>query len=204
MYDLVADEYADRFRTTEPEQPVELAMIDHFAALLTRPKDVLDAGCGAGRLLPVLTRSGCRPVGVDLSAGMVRRARSDHPEYATQIGSLSALPSADGCFDGVLSWYSTIHLAEPELATAVREIRRVLRPAGYVFVGFQAGVGVREIGQGMRALGYDIELERHLRTPYQMAEALRQAGFSERARLVRAPTGREQDDQAFLVAQAAA
>lgn len=66
-YDAVADTYADRFTATEPEQPVDLAMIDHFAGLLTEPRRVLDAGCGAGRLLPYLAAQGCRPQGVDLS-----------------------------------------------------------------------------------------------------------------------------------------
>ena len=54
-YDEVADTYADRFRSTEPEQPVDLAMIEHFASLLHGEKRVVDAGCGAGRLLPMLS-----------------------------------------------------------------------------------------------------------------------------------------------------
>ena len=51
-YNVVADVYADHFRTTEGEQPIDLAMIDHFVALLHEPRVVLDAGCGAGRMLP--------------------------------------------------------------------------------------------------------------------------------------------------------
>lgn len=70
-YDAIADLYADRFVTTEPEQADELAMIDHFASLLDDPRRVLDAGCGAGRMLPYLAGRRCRPEGVDLSPEMV-------------------------------------------------------------------------------------------------------------------------------------
>ena len=204
VYDQVADDYADHFPTTEPEQPVELAMIAHFAALLPADsRHVLDAGCGAGRMLPVLAGAGCRAVGVDLSAGMVRRAQQDHPELETQVGSLSALPFPDDSFDGVFSWYSTIHTPDDGLAAVFAEVRRVLRPAGHVLVAFQAGEGVTEVGQGYRRLGHDVQLHRHDRTPDHVAGELRTAGFVEVARLVRAPAATERTDQAVLVARLA-
>jgi SAM-dependent methyltransferase len=176
--------------------------VAHFAALLPGPTpDVLDAGCGAGRMLPVLAAAGCRAVGVDLSAGMVRRARQDHPGFDTRVGSLTALPFPDGSFDGVLSWYSTIHLPDERLPPAVGEVRRVLRPGGHVLVAFQVGEGVRDVSQGYRRLGHDVTLSRHDRTPDHVAGALRAAGFTEVARLVRAPAGAERAGQAVLVAR---
>jgi SAM-dependent methyltransferase len=204
VYDRVADDYADFFPSTGPEQPLELAMVAHFAALLAGTgREVLDAGCGAGRMLPVLAGAGCRAVGVDLSAGMVRRARRDHPEFDVRVGSLTALPFPDRSFDGLFSWYSTIHTPDEELDTVLAEARRVLRPTGHLLVAFQAGSGRREVGAGYRRLGHDVELVRHDRTPDQVAGAMRAAGFAEVARLVRAPAGTEQTDQAVLVARAA-
>jgi len=35
-YDAVAETYASRFPTTEPEQAIDLATLDHFVARLTR------------------------------------------------------------------------------------------------------------------------------------------------------------------------
>ncbi|WP_088282084.1 class I SAM-dependent methyltransferase [Kineosporia sp. A_224] len=208
VYDAAADLYADMFPSTDPEQPVDLAMVDHFCALLAADgavgpdgPEVLDAGCGAGRMLPVLAAAGCRAVGADLSPEMVRRARQDHPGFETRVGSLTALPYPDGSFDGVLSWYSTIHTPHERLDAALAEIRRVLRPRGLVLVAFQAGEGSRDVAQGMRRLGLEVVLVRHHRTPEQMAEALRDNGFEEVARLVRAPVPPEADDQAALVAR---
>lgn len=45
-YDAVADVYANQLTATEPEQPIDLAMIDHFIRLLPEPRRVLDAGAG--------------------------------------------------------------------------------------------------------------------------------------------------------------
>lgn len=98
----VADDYADRFSSTQPEEQIELAMVSHFVSLLPEPRrDVLDAGCGAGRMLPVLAAAGCHPIGVDLSESMIRRAKRDHPDFDTRVGSIAALPFPDDSFDGL-------------------------------------------------------------------------------------------------------
>ncbi|GAB3622904.1 class I SAM-dependent methyltransferase [Mariniluteicoccus endophyticus] len=199
-YDTVADTYADHFRGTEPEQPVDVAMIAHFAALLPGQRRVLDAGCGGGRMLPVLSGLRCRPEGVDLSGGMVRRARQDHPAYATAVASLDALPYADATFDGVFSWYSTIHTDDAGLPAVLTELARVTRPGGAVLVAFQTGQGVRDVAPAYRAVGLEVELVRHCRTADAMSRALSGAGLTEVARLDRAAVGAERDGQAVLIA----
>jgi SAM-dependent methyltransferase len=203
VYDAVADDYADRFPSTEPEQRIELAMLDHFTSLLpTQSREVLDAGCGAGRMLPVLAAAGCRPVGLDLSDGMIRRARRDHPEYDTRLGSIARLPFPDDSFDGIVYWYSIIHTADQDLAAVFAEARRALRPSGHILLAFQAGDGVREVGDGFRRLGHDVHLERYHRTPDLVADELHAANFAEVARLIRSPLGTEREHQAVLIARA--
>ncbi|MGZ4533155.1 MAG: class I SAM-dependent methyltransferase [Mycobacteriaceae bacterium] len=151
-YDEVADTYADHFRSTEPELHVELAMIAHFASLLPRGA-LLDAGCGAGRMMPVLAAHGCRVEEVDLSPAMVRRSRRDHSAYPSQVASLGDLPFPDDSFDGVFSWYSTIHTTEGDLPRILNEVRRVLQPGGLFLVAFQSGQGVRDVSENYRRRG---------------------------------------------------
>lgn len=103
-YDEVADAYVDHLRSTEPELPAELGMIDHFASLRPGDRRVLDAGCGTGRMLPALAGLGCCVEGVDLSPGMIRRSRRDHGWFPSQVASIADLPFPDGSFDGVFSW----------------------------------------------------------------------------------------------------
>jgi SAM-dependent methyltransferase len=201
-YDQVADTYADRFPSTEPELRVELAMVEHFASLLAGERRVLDAGCGAGRMMPVLAALGCRVEGIDLSPEMVRRSRRDHSGFPAQVGSITDVPYPGNCFDGVVSWYSTIHTNDADLPRVMSEARRVLRPGGLLLIAFQSGSGVRDVSDSYRRYGHDIVLRRYNRTPDQIAHAVASAGMTEVARLTRAAAAHERDAQAVLIAQA--
>ncbi|WP_342372275.1 methyltransferase domain-containing protein [Propioniciclava soli] len=200
-YDAVADTYADFYTATEGEQPEDLAMIDRFCAAVRGPRRVLDAGCGAGRLLPYLAARGCNPAGVDLSAGMIRRARSDHPGFPTAVASLTALPFPDATFDGVFAWYSLIHTPDASLPPIVAELRRVLTPGGVLLVAFQAGEGVRDIGAAFGPYGHDVTLLRHHRSAASMERMLAAEGFVPLDRLERPPVAGEREDQVVLIVE---
>lgn len=200
-YDVVADLYADTFTATEPEQPVELAMIDHFVSLLNEPRRVLDAGCGAGRMLPYLAGRGCQPLGVDLSPEMIRRARLDHPGFETAVGSLLELDLPDDELDGVLAWYSTIHTPDADLPSLLGELVRVMRPGGHLLVAFQVGSGVQQVGPAYARHGLDVDLVRHRRTLTQMVAALEAQGLDVVAQLERAPVAPETDGQGVVIAR---
>ena len=200
-YDEVADTYADHFTSTEPELPVELAMIEHFTSLLPGERRVLDAGCGAGRMMPLLAGLGCGVAGLDLSPQMIRRSRRDHGSFPSQVASITDLPFADDSFDGVFSWYSTIHSPDADLPRIMAEARRVLRPRGLLLLAFQSGCGTHDVSDSYRRRGHEIVLDRYNRTPEQIGQAVTSAGLIEIARLERAATGNERDPQAVLIAQ---
>ena len=204
-YDTVAMDYATHLPDTRAEAPLDLAMIDAFADVVTSGDDarVLDAGCGAGRMSRYLAERGCAVEGVDLSPGMVAMARRDHPELVFTVGSLTGLPYSDDQFAGVMLWYSIIHTPPASLAPIFTEASRVLRPGGHVLVGFQAGEGTRDVSAAYRRFGHDIQLERHLHTADRIAVQLEAAGLREVCRLVRRAQGGERDDQAMLLAEAA-
>lgn len=203
-YDAVAADYAAAFPGTEPEASVDLAMIDHFVELVAvaGSTDVLDAGCGAGRMSRYLTDRGCRVRGIDLAPGMIEMARRDHPGLNFRTGSIDDLPYADDAFVGALYWYSVIHSPDDVLPAILAEAVRVVKPGGYVLVAFQAGSGSRDVAEGFRRMGHDVRLQRYHRSADQVSHALLRAGAGEVARLVREPLGHERDQQAFLVARA--
>lgn len=202
-YDAIAEDYAATFPSTEPELPVDLAMLDHLVGRVVAGggAHVLDAGCGTGRIARYLVDRGLSVVGVDLSPGMLAMARRDHPDLELHEGSHTALPLADGSVDGVVFWYSLIHLSDEELPVALAEAVRVLRPGGHVLLAFQKGEGTYDVGAGLRERGHDVSLVRWHRGPKQVLDALADAGFVKEARLVREPVGRERHGQAFLLAR---
>lgn len=91
-----------------------------------RPDAVLvDVACGGGLLAPHLP-TGYRHVGVDLSPTAVAVARA-HGVTVVR-GDAQALPLADACADVVVAGEVLEHV--PDLAAAVAEACRVLKPGG--------------------------------------------------------------------------
>lgn len=92
--------------------------------------DVMDVAAGTGLVareaLAVLGRGG-RVVGVDPSAGMLRRA-AEQLGIEPVIGTAEALPAADRSFDFLSMGYALRHVEN--VGAAFCEFRRVLRPGG--------------------------------------------------------------------------
>jgi ubiquinone/menaquinone biosynthesis C-methylase UbiE len=201
-YDLVATSYADALPDDSYEADLDRAMIADFAARVgrTAARRVLDAGCGAGRMAPVLAGRGLQYTGVDLSPAMVRTARDRHPLHHFLQGSVTALPLADASIDGVLAWYSLIHTDGDGLPAVLREFRRVLVPGGLLLLGTQSGSGHRVLS---RAYGHEIALTAHLHGALLLDRLLGAEGFAVEATLVRAPRRSERHDQAIILARSA-
>lgn len=90
---------------------------------------VLDVGCGNGLYLRALDDLSIDSVGCDLSIGMLQAASSHRVRVAADV---SRLAFADDSFDVVLAPHMLYHVEDRP--TAVRELRRVLRPAGFCVV----------------------------------------------------------------------
>ena len=88
---------------------------------------VLDLACGTGDLCRELQASGLRPVGADLSLGMLAAARTDAP--LVQADALR-LPMPDGAVDGVTCGFALRNFVD--LPGFVAEVARVLRPGGRI------------------------------------------------------------------------
>lgn len=104
---------------------------------LPKSANVLDIGCGTGRLLERLATQfpDLQATGLDLSANMLRVARQSNyhrPRLIYIEGKAESLPFADGQFDAVFSTISFLHYLEPK--QVVSEIARVLSPGGRFYL----------------------------------------------------------------------
>jgi SAM-dependent methyltransferase len=91
---------------------------------------VLDIGCGDGALAGAAAVSPIEVISVDAADAMVRAASRHGPVVRAD---LTALPVADAAMDAVVAVNVLDHLAQPE--HGLREVRRVLRPAGLFVAG---------------------------------------------------------------------
>ena len=99
---------------------------------------VLDAGCGTGGLLASLAHwpEALTAVGLEPSPYGARRSR-DKSGAPVVRGSVNALPFADASFDAAVLADVLCHGAV-EPASALAEMRRVLRPGGRLIVNMPA------------------------------------------------------------------
>jgi demethylmenaquinone methyltransferase/2-methoxy-6-polyprenyl-1,4-benzoquinol methylase len=99
------------------------------AQAVVRPGDrVLDACCGTGDLAIACARIGGRVTGLDFSEPMLERARRKAPALEWVEGDLLSLPFPDDSFDAATVGFGVRNVED--LAEAIAELRRVLRPSG--------------------------------------------------------------------------
>jgi len=111
-----------------------------FAMDRTPGKRVLDAACGSGYGVEMLTSGGAEwAVGVDLSAEALRMAAARFKSRRARFvrGDLLALPFPDRSFDVITSFESLEHVLDP--TRVVAEFARVLAREGTLFVSSPNG-----------------------------------------------------------------
>lgn len=101
-----------------------------------REKTILDAGCGTGAILQQLGNPS-KNVGVDLAPEAISFCQ-ERGLRNVQQGDIGALPFADASFDVVICSSVLYHQWVKDVAGAIRELGRVLRPEGLLFVNVPA------------------------------------------------------------------
>ena len=93
---------------------------------------VLELGCGTGYFTQELARSGADVVAIDVSPELLEIARSNcsAPNVRYQIENAYALSYPEAVFDSVVGSSVLHHL---EIAAALRNIYRVLKPGGTIY-----------------------------------------------------------------------
>jgi ArsR family transcriptional regulator len=125
----------DRVIKTVDDRPLHKALVE---LTISRPLgDLLDIGCGCGRLLKLLASRAHRVVGVDIDPDARRSARAEMllaglPNCTLRQGDMLSLPFADAEFDTIILDDVLVGTEQPQKALA--EAQRVLKRGGRILL----------------------------------------------------------------------
>ncbi|MHB8669958.1 MAG: class I SAM-dependent methyltransferase [Acidimicrobiales bacterium] len=163
---------------------------------------VLDIGCGRGEAVFNAAKRGAVGVGIDYAdaaLGLASRMLRSHPDIAGRVVFLKtdakAMPLPTGSIDVAFMLDVVEHLHPWELDATLREVRRVLRPGGELFVHTMPNLHyyrwaypvLRAIGRVQRQSWpreprsvYEHDMHVNEQTPGRLRHALRRVGFDTR------------------------
>ena len=117
---------------------------------LTVGKSVLEVGAGTGLILEGLGDAPARKVGIDISSGMLAKAKARG--FDVLQGSATDLPFEDHTFDVAFSFKVLAHVADIE--KALSEMARVLRPGGKLLAEFYNANSIRSWAKKLGGPGH--------------------------------------------------
>jgi len=137
--DLASTDWIDmHFLAMQPEYEQMLSWVG------IQPNwQVLDAGCGTGSYLPLMTElvgNGGKvsaidlaPENIDIVEERASQGRWSAPADA-RVGTILDLPYADKSFDAVWCANTSQYLSDTELLTMLQEFRRIVRSGGLIAI----------------------------------------------------------------------
>jgi ubiquinone/menaquinone biosynthesis C-methylase UbiE len=146
---------------------------------------VLDVGCGTGEYVRRAAELGFSASGVEPAAAMREAAIANNPGSQILDGSATALPFPDQSFDLVICIEVLRYLDRADNRLALREMHRVLKPGGMLFLttvnrfaldGFYLHYRLRKLLRGNRLSTAVPHCE--FTTPGAIDREVRAAGFA--------------------------
>ena len=136
-----------------------LAVVGHFLGRdVTGPDSlsdltVADVGCSGGFIADEFAQRGARVAGVDIDVPGLQKA---HDRFGKSVGFLcadgEALPFPDESLDVIVFNHIYEHVVDPD--AVMRDLRRVLKPTGVLYLGLGNRLGVMEPHYRLPFLSY--------------------------------------------------
>ncbi len=200
-YDRIAEEYTARIADELKDKPLDRMLLEQFAARVNGAGRVCDLGCGPGHVARYLHDRGVDIFGLDLSPGMLEQARKLNPNIEFRQGNLLALDVEDGAWAAIVAFYSIVHIPRADVPQALREMQRVLKPGGLLFLAFHLG---DEVLHEENCWGHQVSLDLVLFRRKEVERYLTEAGFAIEDSLERDPYPPEveyQSRRAYILAK---
>lgn len=139
------------------QEPFAEWIVSHYR--LQTGDRVLELGCGTGSMWRGVTLpANCHVTLTDYSSGMLETARANTVHLAADYAVVDAqdIPYPDANFDVVIANMMLYHV--PDIARALREIRRVLKPGGRFLAATFGEHGVVQAVAEMLGMRFDTNM----------------------------------------------
>jgi len=121
---------------------LEVEIVERYA----RGKQALEVGCGTGLILDRVSRFALHASGIDLSGGMLAKAAQRGLSVAQAPATEPPVETAS--VDVADPFKGLAHI--PDIAGAMREMARVVRPGGYVIAEFYNARSIRRLVKALK------------------------------------------------------
>lgn len=127
-YNTIAEEFSKTRQSDWKE-------FDVFVPYLKPGMEVLDLGCGNGRLVDFLKRFQVKSyLGADQSEGLIGLARKAHPELDFQVWDMASPPKLLKKWDAIFMIASFHHLPQKDQKQVLEWALSHLNPGGHLFM----------------------------------------------------------------------
>lgn len=156
FYDDPQFDYQKYWQGREYENEVEKSTLKKIL-LSIRPKDsLLDIGGGFGRLVPIYAPIFKKCVLVDPSEKLLsysKKLKKNYPNFEVKKGIVENLPFKNDSFQVAICIRVFHHLKNPQ--KAIKEIKRVLKPKGFLILEFANKIRFKNILKAIFSLDFN-------------------------------------------------
>ena len=137
----VKDYWTSRWDDIPADQPMENSQVYPLKYAEQMVKDrqgkILEAGCGAGRILRYYHNQGVDVIGMDFIEVAIEKLKQIDPTLKVEVGDITALRFDSASFKYILA-FGLYHNLEYGLDQAIKETYRILESGGSVCASFRA------------------------------------------------------------------
>ena len=155
LYDYFAPLYWEKFGFSMSETHARYLL--KFLRQLPPHSNLLSAGCGAGKYDGILLEAGHNIQGIDLSEGMLLRARERFPSIRYVKKGLQEM-DYQGEFEGVICIDAMEHVFPEDWPVIVHAFREALKPGGvlYFTLDVSATEELPQAYEDAKSMGYPV------------------------------------------------
>lgn len=139
IYDIVAREYAEKFRGEHEKKPLDREILLRFSREFEGRKPIWDFGCGPGYTSKYLKNLGIEISGFDISERQIAQASLIHPDITFRKGNILDLEFDNDSIAAIVAFYAIVHFSKNQVRRTFSGIFRVLKPGGLLLFTYHIG-----------------------------------------------------------------